>query len=443
MNVILLAIDTLRADHLSCYGYHRLTSPHLDRIARQGTLFSECFSPHIPTHPGFTTIMTGKDVFTHQIVAHGGKRELDPAVRTLAEILREQGYRTAAADNLGRWFSRGFEVYEVYRWPLEATGPWRKAEVVNEKALVLLDQLAAQSQPFFLFLHYWDPHTPYLPPPPFDRMFYYGNEKDPENRSMDPVWAVEPFRDYFAQWMGGVTDIRFPEAQYDAEIAYCDATLARLFTALEHYRLLENTLLVILADHGEVLADHVCYFDHHGLYDANLHVPLILHCPGRIPEGRRIDGFVRLLDVAPTILDFLGLGDLAHREKMEGQSLLPLLGRSPGDRRGVCSEIYLTECTWMRKRGLRTHEWKIIQALEPDFHNLPPIELYHLPSDPGEQVNLATVRPEVVEWLLGRLRAWVERRTAETGQPDPLETQSITLRRIGALRTAVPENQRL
>ncbi|HIE50753.1 MAG TPA: sulfatase [Armatimonadetes bacterium] len=444
MNVLLIDIDTLRADRLGCYGYRLNTSPHLDKIAAEGVLFVECYASHIPTHPGHATLFTGKDVMTHQIVTQGGKVDLDPSIRQLAELLQENGYFTAAADNMGRWFSRGFEVYEGYSWStqLEALEEgWRKAEAVNEKALRLLEQCAAQRKPWFLFLHYWDPHTPYLPPPPFNRMFYGGNEKDPNNHSADKMWAeYEPFRDYFNSWMPGVTDLNFPCRQYDAEIAYCDAVLARLFTRVDELDLWDDTLIIVTSDHGEELDEHEMWFDHHGLYDTNLRIPLILRHPS-LPAGKRMYGFVQHQDFAPTILDFVGLGHLIERERMPGMSLLPLIH---GDlHTGTCDVLYLSECTWMRKRGLRTHTWKLIRALEPDFHGRPPVELYHLPSDPSEQVNLAEERPEVVEELTEQLEAWRQRRMSETGLPDPLETQGITLRRVESVQVAIPANQRL
>jgi len=445
-NVVLIVLDTTRADHLGCYGYGRVTSPHLDRIAAQGTLFRQCYSPHIPTHPGFTTMLTGKDVFAHQIVTQGGKVDLDPAVRSLAELLAAQGYVTAAADNLGRWFNRGFQVYERYRWEREGT-EWRKAEAVNAVVLPLLDRLAAAGKPFFLFAHYWDPHTPYLPPAPFSRMFYAGDEKDPRHldgpRSMQPVFDFEPFTLYFQQWMGGVTDRAFPNAQYDAEIAYLDTALAHVFTRLDALGLSEDTLVVITADHGEVLDEHPCWYDHHGLYEENIRVPLLLHQPGRVPAGRQVDGFVTLLDIAPTVLDHLGLGGLAEAEGMQGRSLLPLLGEEAPPGRGTVLEFYLTENTWMRKRGWVTPEWKLIQALEPDCHGFPEIELYDRRADPCEQRNLADELPEVVRELRARLEDYVARRLAATGLPDPSMTQAITLRRIGELKTAVPEDQKL
>lgn len=442
MNVILLTMDTQRADHLSCYGYRRLTSPHVDRIARAGTLFTQFYSPVIPTHPAFTTMLSGRDAISHQVVAHAGQVEPASDVRFLAEILAEQGYRTAAVDNLGRWLTRGFQTYQPYQWPLDKSQPWRKAEVVNEQSIKVLNDLAAdRSTPFFLFLHYWDPHTPYLPPPPFDRMFYAGNESDPNNHSMDKIFAFEPFETYFREWMGQVTDVEFTIAQYDAEIAYLDATLANLFTRLDELGLTDQTLLVINGDHGEILDEHVGYFDHHGLYEGNIHCPLILHCPGIVPAGQRLGGFVRQEDVAPTILDLLGLGNLAAANQMDGTSAAPLVEQ--GLHTGTADELFLIENTWMKKRGVRTHRWKLITALEPDFHDLPPVELYDLMHDPGETTNVAEERPDVVAELRRRLDDWFMRRLAEEGKPDPQSYQSITLRQIGALKTAVPADETL
>lgn len=443
-NVLIITVDTQRADHLSCYGYPRLTSPHVDRFAAQGALFEQAYSTHIPTHPGYTTLFTGKDVFTHQIVTQGGRIDLAPEVRQLAEVLRDRGYFTAAADNLGRWFRRGFEVYDTYQWERRES-EWRKAEAVNERLLPLLERAAGEAQggrPFFLFAHYWDPHTPYLPPAPFSRMFYAGDEKDPANRSMDAVFAFEPFTHYFQQWMGGVTDIRFPCAQYDAEVAYVDSALAHVFHRLDELGLSEQTLVILTADHGECLDDHECWFDHHGLYEENVRIPLLMRLPGRIPAGRRIPGFARLTDVAPTILEAIGHGDAAAAEGMEGQSLWP---RISGSRAGRIrrDELYLTECTWMRKRAWRRGDWKLIQALEPDFHGFPPLELYDLANDPGERHNLAGDRPEVAQDLLRRMERHANRRLAQTSLPDPVQAQSITLRKIGEMKTAVPEDQRL
>ncbi|MBI3910345.1 MAG: sulfatase-like hydrolase/transferase [Armatimonadetes bacterium] len=443
MNVILVSLDTTRADHLSCYRWPRLTSPHLDRLAEEGILFERCFSPWIPTHPAHTSLFTGQDPMRHQVIAQGGKAELAAEIPTLAELLRDRGYFTAAADNLGRWFSRGVALYRTYRWTHDPSGGWRKGEAVTEAALEVLNAAACQDRPFFLFLHYWDPHTPYLPPSPFDRLFYTGDDPDAsrDHRGMAPVLNFPPFGGYFRDWMGDVTDIEFPKAQYDAEIAYMDACLQHVWTRLEELNLADRTLVVVTADHGEELDEHQMWFDHHGLYDTNLHIPLILRGPD-IPRGARVELPVRLVDVAPTILSYLGFEGLPADLGLVGESLLPAL--AGGVDRGTGETLYLTECTWMRKRGLRTREWKLIVARDhPDIHGRPPVELYHLPTDPGEQRNLADERPDVVTRLKADLFAWVARRQRETGLPDPIEAQEITLRQIGGKTAPRPPDGKI
>src|SRR3569833_588603 len=141
MNVLWIVIDCLRRDHLGCYGYHRNTSPNIDRIAREAVRFDQLISPHIPTQPAHTTLFSGRDAFAHQIVAQGGRRELDPSIRLLPDLLREQGYFTAAVDNIGRWIEPAFERYELYpRWSHDGSLPWRKGEEVSARALAILAQ---------------------------------------------------------------------------------------------------------------------------------------------------------------------------------------------------------------------------------------------------------------------------------------------------------------
>jgi arylsulfatase A-like enzyme len=443
-NIVLIAIDTLRADRLSCYGHKNLTSPHLDRIAENGVLFEECFSPFIPTHPGFTTMFTGVDAIRHQVICQGGKVELTEDIPMLAEVLKESGYFTAGVDNLGRWFNRGYDLYQGYKWQQDPEKDgFRKAEAVNKVALESLEACASQDTPFYLFLHYWDPHTPYLPPSPFKQMFYQGNESDPDNRSMDPLFACPAFGDYFKSWMGHVTDIKYPSAQYDSEIAYVDAVLESVFTRMRELGIWEDTLLVIVSDHGEELDEHKMWFDHHGLYDTNLHVPLIFHCPAKLPAGKRVRGMVRLTDLAPTILDFIGHAELAGKKRMEGKTMVPLMKKDTRSRRGTCDELFLIECSWMKKKGYRNREWKLITALEPDYHGTPDTELYFITEDPKEENNVADAYPHIVRQLKTRIDEWVEKRTKETGNPDPHSYQNITLTKVGNLAVAVPDNQKL
>lgn len=419
-NIVLIGVDSLRADHMSCYGYARLTTPHIDRLAQQGTLFENTFSAFIPTTSAYAAMLTGMDVFTTQMVALRHQGPLRPEVRTLAETLREQGYQTTCVGFSGNPAARGFDTYLDYAgWGNWNEGRSPKAENLNQVTIPELERLARSKQPFFLFLRPMDPHAPYLPPAPFERMFYHGNECDPRNRSMEPVMAFKPFRDFFASWMPpGTTDKDYVIAQYDGAVAYMDAALQTILTALQTKGILDQTIVVLNGDHGETLYDHACWFDHHGLYESTLHVPLILRYPGKLPAGRRVQGFNLHQDLMPTLLELAGIE--AQETIFDGRSLMPMVRAEIPSH---ASEFYITECTWMRKHGWRTPQWKLIVALEPDFHFKPAVELYNLVEDPLENHNLAESNPDVVALLCERMEAWIARREAETGLPNPIHHQ--------------------
>lgn len=418
-NIILMGIDSLLAKHMSCFGYDRLTTPYIDRFAEGGTIFENTISAHIPTSPAYSSMLTGRDVFGTQVVALRHQGPLRPEVRTLPEILREEGYTSTCVGFGGNPASRGFDNYLEY----EAWGSWNqgrspKAQNLNDVTLPELDRLVEGEQPFFLFLRHMDPHAPYLPPAPYERMFYHGDETDPENKSMEPVMNFHPFRDFFASWMPpGITDKDYVIAQYDGAIAYMDACIQSIFTALEAHGIIDDTIIVINGDHGETLYDHECWFDHHGIYDNVLSVPLIIRYPGMVPENNAVTGYNQHKDLVPTILDLAGI---EIDDELEGNSLLPMIY---GEVDSHESEIYITECTWMRKHGWRTPEWKLIIALEPDIHFKPEIELYNLITDPEENDNVAEQNPDVVQYLQGRMNAFIARREEETGLPNPIHLQ--------------------
>lgn len=426
-NIVLLGIDSLRADHLSGYGYERLTSPHLDRFAQQGVLFENTFSAHIPTTSAYGSMLTGMDVFTTQVVALRHKGPLREEVQTLAEILKEQGYHTVCVGFSGNPSSRGFDEYLDYTaWGSWDEGRMPKAQNLNDQAIPALERLLAddpstssgQHKPFFLFLRHMDPHAPYLPPEPYERIFYHGDECDPNNKSMEPVLAFKPFRDFLASWLPpGITDQEYVTAQYDGSIAYMDAAIQTIFTALESRGVLDETIVAVNGDHGETLYEHDCFFDHHGIYDNVLHVPLILRYPAKLPAGQRVSGYNQHKDLVPTLLE---LAEIEAGIDFDGRSLLPMIR---GEVASHESEFYITECTWMRKHGWRTPQWKLILALEPDFHFKPAVELYNLVEDPQENSNVAEQNPDVVMALTSRMQAWIRQREAETGLPNPIHHQ--------------------
>jgi len=235
---------------------------------------------------------------------------------------------------------------------------------------------------------------------------------------MDPVMTFKPFRDYFASWMPpGISDKEYVNAQYDGAIAYMDSCIKTIFTALEEKGILDDTIVVINSDHGETLYDHDCYYDHHGLYDCTLHVPFILRYPKKVPAGKRVKGYTLLQDLVPTLLE---LAEIDPGIKFDGRSVMPMIN---GEVFSHASEFYITECTWMRKHGWRTPQWKAFFALEPDFHFKPPVELYNLIEDPEELNNLAETYPDVVALLKSRMEAWIAKREQETGLPNPIHHQ--------------------
>jgi arylsulfatase A-like enzyme len=199
---------------------------------------------------------------------------------------------------------------------------------------------------------------------------------------------------------------------YDAEIEYLDAEIGRLIAHLEALDVLDETLVVVFADHGENMTEHDAWFDHAGLYDTITHVPLIMRGPG-VSGGRRIHPQVALVDVFPTLLELAGLPPVPGRD---GRSLLPLVR---GEESKGRSHLYLSECTWQAKRGVRTPGWKFIRSYDPGVYPRGGDELYDLSHDPDEQHNVADTYPEVVGALSGALDSWIG--TQLQGRPDPFD----------------------
>ncbi|NLO07719.1 MAG: sulfatase-like hydrolase/transferase [candidate division WS1 bacterium] len=429
MNIILVAIDTLSARHMSCYGYHKLTTPNLDEFARQGALCQRLYCPSVPTQPNYTTTFTGQQSITTGIVAHGGHNELPSSAPYLTEQLQRAGYVTAGFDNLPmmkNWFARGWTQQfnpslnrKYIQW-----SDWRD---YNELAIPWLRENGADN-PFFMFVHYWDPHTPYLPPEEMWYDFYEGDDPcDPDNESLKPLlegyWGSKWKQNWFSRLPEGLTDALFVEALYDAEIRHVDAGFAQLMSALEDTGLAEDTMVVVFSDHGELMFRHGIFFDHHGLYDPNIHVPLLVRWPKRIAAGTEVDQLLTHLNLAPTMLEAAGA---RIPDAMEGDSALDLL--TEGAERTLHDFLITQECTWQMKWAIRTERWKYIKARAMDLYGGPMEELYDLDADPGEFRNIAALRPDVASELDTKLEAWVSYMMRRNGlEEDPLVTHGITL----------------
>src|SRR5258708_2686863 len=438
MNVLLFVVDSLRADHMSCYGYNRLTTPYADRLATEGVLFENCYSAYIPTTPAYTTIFTGTDVMTHELVSLTPKGPIADDIKLMPELLREAGYASVRV-GFGGDFFRGFDQNLKYDegWYAWEDRPARKAENLNGVAIPALEELVKSKQPWLLFMRHMDPHAPYLPPPPYDTIFYGTNPRK-ARLDISPIRDFPNFRDFHLSSMPpGIKDANHTIAQYEGARAYEDACIQAILNRLDELGQRENTLVIFTSDHGETLYDHGCYFDHHGLYEPTLHVPLIVRYPDGRGAGERVKGFVLHQDLLPSLIDMVAnmkLTKVGEEARFDGKSWVPLMTR---ERSTNYCDFYITECTWMRKRGWRTPEWKLIEALEPDSHGKPPVELYNLIEDPAENDNLAETEPQIAQTLTDRMTRWVDKRLKETGKPDPILQYELGLEeKIGSIATA-------
>jgi choline-sulfatase len=383
--VLLITLDTLRADRLGCYGYPRARTPHLDRLAREGVRFEHAFAPAPLTLPSHATLLTGTYPNRHTIRDNGGFF-LPAELKTLAELAREKGYTTAAFVSAfvldSKWrLDRGFETYfdqfDLSRYERISLASVQRVggETVDE-FLTWLGPRAAQ--PFFAWVHLYDPHAPYQAPEPF------GSE--------------------------------FRENPYDGEVAYVDFCLGRILERLD-----ETTLIVIAGDHGEGLGEHGELTHGNFVYDSTLRVPLLFRFPDKRHAGLVLSEPVGLIDVFPTLAETLGATVPAQNQ---GESLLPLLsGRALPERALFAESLYpRLHYGWSELLSLRSRSFKYIDAPRP--------ELFDWREDHGEQKNLASDREGTLRQLRASLEAF-HSDAPRAASPAPVDPE--TARRLAAL----------
>ena len=417
MNVVWFVLDTLRSDHLGCYGYFRDTSPNLDRLASEGALFENSYASAIATGPGFTSLHTGLAAVNHGFYLTPWNVPnaplLDDRITTVAERIQARGnYTTAAFDNLVNFrshmkhFVRGYEFYiNITRSPA-----WLHhtilADEVNHRLLPWLAQHAAE--PFFAFVHYWDPHTPYNHPEQFRGRF---------SRHRDDL-AVETAPDGYGYVPGWGPVDRLPEDKpnhsidlYDDEVLYTDHCVGRVVDQLDALGILGDTAILITSDHGEDLDLHGNW-GHGTVHETTARVPLILWDPQHVAPRTRIPGFAQHADNAPTLLDYF-----PHQERPEfgrlGAKLMPdveapfdgasLIALANGTREAP--EEIVVECG--RQRAYIAPPWKLLWHKDGS-----PPELFHLTNDPCEIHDRAGQERAVAEQMAGKLAAWVDRQLA-------------------------------
>ena len=382
-NVVLIVIDTIRADHLACYGYPLPTSPSIDAFASEATLFEQTVTSSPLTLPSMSAMLTSTyPVFNN--VRYNGMFFLSDASITLAEILKKNDYETAAfiggfpLDSKFR-ADQGFDLYDddfsnsaqkrKYGWIGHLVDDFeRTGAEVNQQAFKWLDKIG--NKRFFLMVHYFDPHLPYTPPSPYDEDF---------------------------------------EIPYDGEVAYTDRQIGGLLEKLEELGLKKNTLIVLTGDHGESLGTHDEITHGEFIYDTTVMIPLIIYHAERIPKGRRISTMVRSVDIMPTVLDFLGIPDSPHTQ---GRSLLPALEGKLEEKPALLeATLYYYEGKNLGRQpmmitGLRTSQWKLMHvALERDGKPGWVGELYDVANEPLEMTNVSKENPETFNNLIEELHS--------------------------------------
>ena len=399
--VLLITLDTTRADRLGCYGYAKALTPHLDGLAGRGVQFINAYA-HVPlTLPSCCSILTGTLPLFHQ-VRNNGFYYLNDQIPTLAEAFLNAGYETSAfvaSFTLDSRFGldRGFDVYDDNFDKEEILKNFRSERIAGEVYDSFIPWLSENyKQKFFAWLHFFDPHLPYDPPPPFKE--------------------------------------KFSDRKYDGEIAYMDSVIGMVLDELKEKGILDKTLIIVVGDHGEALGEHQ-EIDHGlFLYEATMRVPLIFVHEKKLPRGAAVSAKVRLIDVMPTILELV---NLSVPRTVQGVSLLPwITGRKKEDLPVYLETFYPREnFGWSELIGLIDGPWKFIQAPRP--------ELYDLRNDPYEENNLFQKAPSVSRRMIKKLQEIIERnaRPAPASTRRPTSQDEEKLRSLGYLGAGGPAVQ--
>ncbi len=425
LNVILITLDALRYDHLSCYGYKRNTCPNIDEIAKKGALFTQAIAQSSQTAPSVSSIMTSAMPNSHFVSAWGCT--LNPKLRTLAEILKGKGFKTAFfCGNLSfkingiQGISKGFDSFFVTAF---------EEKTLTNKAIQFINQ--SINRPFFIYLHYMNTHSPYISSEKFSNLFINDNLYD-KQKSLPIVKPTEDFYgvggipENLAQQYAGITNPDYYIAKYDEGLRTVDEEIGIILKTLEAYRLDKKTILVITSDHGEMLGENNLYF-HHGifLYEPLIRVPLIIKCDKIIPQNKVIDSQISAcIDIMPTIMDILGIN---KTKAMEGVSLLPLiLGKKSYPYSYVLADEGVIE------KCIRTKEWKLDYVDRDDKKEY---HLYNLKNDPGELSSFLLEEKSEFKLLKDKLDGYLQAKFKK-GPHSPLltEDEKNSLRSLGYIQ---------
>lgn len=436
-NIILITIDALRPDYLGAYGNNQNISPNIDNLAKDGVLFTNNHSPHYGTDPAHTTIFTGLYPESHGIVHHGDqiqKEEIKSFLKIsnqfLPKVLKENQYKTFALDWLGRWHRTGFDHYSgiventmlngynyFYRkiylslpYSLVKHIPgnissYESAESITSNAKKLITKNS--ENPFFLFTHFWDTHTPYDPPK--RHRMKYTNIKTKYNKKIEEILneIEDPkFKAYTKLCTHGTKYTDEIVHRYMGSINYVDEQIGKIIFHLKSLGLYDNTLIIIMSDHGESLGEHDTYFVHHTVYEELLKSALIIKFPSQEYANEQVDNIVNHVDVFPTILDVIGI---KNDFRVDGMSLIPLIGSEDYSEPRDVYFGFMAEGVGLGGRiGVIDGDWKYSLALTPvrtcprcgiiQIHHQTE-ELFNLKEDPVEEKNLINEKNEIAKKL--------------------------------------------
>jgi arylsulfatase A-like enzyme len=407
-NVLLLIIDTLRADHLGCYGATQPTTSGLDQAAATGVLYEDATSQANGTLPSISSILSGVYPYKHGV--YDNSTYLEQGWLTLPELLKENGYSTAAmvgAYHLNPNISGYGDGFDYFDRCQKLKCP---ADDVVDTAIRWLEH--HRDDRFFVLVHLFDPHTPYTPPDSIAQRYYQGDPRDPENKSMEDASWLPGQEAYLNGWLKGITDLNYPLALYAAEVDFAAQQASRLFRWLEENDLTNLTLAVVTADHGESLTEHDIYLGHAGLYQQVVHVPLFLTLPGVLPEGRRVSEPVENFAIYPTIAKLL------HIESPT-DVMTPALPVEtlPGNERRIVSEAGF--------RGgmvVREGPWKLISTFRNNYTIRTGNSLYDLSRDREEKENIVRREKRIAQRLKKRVATLLkDRRSRQDDETVPVD----------------------
>lgn len=479
MNVLVVVIDALRFSDVGCYGREDEITPNIDRLAADSMVFDKAFAGSNKTDVSMSTIFSGKLPREHGVTHHGTVHTSENLERIerrspvfLPERLREAGYTTIGVDWMGRWHEWGYDHYGVdgsgnyTSEDPKSPGEWAFGKVTDvvtdlprpllspimklyhrysgyydfrvnceELTDIAINRIDDADDPFFTLLHYWDVHPPYLPPEEYTERF-----RNDDNEPLDGYFGPDakgPLSAAFQTYAtGDQTTMGEAKAAYDGAIAWVDNQLGRLFDYLREANELEETMVIVTADHGHNFGEHGIFSDNVGLYDTSIRVPLIVYDPRR--DHRRVEGLAHHIDLAPTILEYAGLD-------------------VPPDLRGnvlpETREHVFAEAIEHRMQMLRTDDWKLIVPDDVEFLQSQywydgdgEPQLYNLSTDPDETRDVADEHPDMLDKLKTRLEEKLDKqsqiaesardRNAEIDDKDMAEIKS----RLSALGYADDDN---